>query len=230
MRKNKNALIIILIILALAALFGYLFFDHALIYFFAKAHHLDVTFKKSVPIYGGGLTYGDMTVLDRKTGMGFLSELATFKPSWDRGLVLKINLRGVHFLKKDGEKPAARDSLSALVSTPFSGRWVYNEIKGEVRPSRDSVRVGDLTAVGDQIKLKFTGDLYFNNTIRFDIVIYFSDKSLKDIPAEASQMLLTEEGGGWKSLSVHLEGNYSDPSIRISSRRFRLNINTVTKK
>jgi hypothetical protein len=74
------------------------------------------------------------------------------------------------------------------------------------------------------MKLAFNGSMRKDNTIKSDIVIYFADELTGKIPSELTNLVLTQEESGWKSLSVKLEGNYTMPTIQVSSKLFRLNI------
>jgi hypothetical protein len=86
------------------------------------------------------------------------------------------------------------------------------------------VTIKDFLAKSDLMKLSFNGDIRRDNTIKSDIVIYFSDELTRKIPPELTKLVLTQEDPGWKSLSVKLEGNYTMPTIQVSSKLFRLNI------
>ncbi len=68
------------------------------------------------------------------------------------------------------------------------------------------------------------GTLKNCTTIKSEVTIYFADKLTGKIPPELTNLVLKGEDGGWKSLSVQLDGDYSKPSIQVSGRLFRLNI------
>lgn len=221
---GKNRFLIFFATLILIAFIVYLSLGHVAMYIFAKAHELDISYKSC----GVPFTYNGLNVIDKKTGMGFFAHSASFEPRWNNGLTVNFDLKAVHFIKKDSGKPTETyDSLMELVAVPFHSRWIYKKISGQVSPVKEGVRIRDLRAVNDEVTLSFTGDIYNNNTIKTDIKIYFSDIVLAKIPGELSKVMLADEKNGWKSLSVHLEGNYKEPSIQVSSKRFRLNIKTI---
>ncbi len=228
MRRNK--ILRYLILLALGAAVVYSSLDRIAVYLFAKSRNLEISYKKSFPFYTGELKCRSLTVLDRATGMGFFSESAVFKPGWNNGLSLGFALKRVHFIKKDTEKPAEDyDDLMQMVAMPFNSRWLYKEISGEIAFFDGGVKVRKFNAANEELKLSFTGDIYDNNTVKSDITIYFADSVVSKIPAGLTKVILADENNGWKSLSVHLEGNYKAPSIQVSSKRFRLNIKTVVE-
>ena len=228
MRKNNFVLFCVILLLTIAVL--YVSFDRLFIYFFAKTHNLEISYKRLFTVYTGRLIYGNVTVLDRKTGLGFFLEEVTLKPKWDKALAIDFKARQVRFIKKENQRPRETyDTLTGLISVPFDSRWVYKEISGAVSPFQGGVAVKNFIASSDSLKLSITGEFYNNYTIRTDVIICFSNAITSRVPEGLTKTVLNDEKDGWKSLSVHMEGNYKEPSIQVSSKRFRLNIKTIVQ-
>lgn len=220
-----NAMKKFIVIVALVASALYLSSNRIAVYFFSKAYNLDIAYKNLKGSYFKKVMFDNLNVIDRKNGIGFFAKSADIRP----GAIIDFCLRDVHFIKKGDEPAATYDNLTGLVSIPFSSRWTYKELSGKIRPSRRGIDVDGLIATSDEIKLSLTGAIYYDNTIKSDIVIYFSDKLIEKIPDELSKIVLRDEKDGWKSLSVKLEGNYNMPSIQVSGKLFRLNIGVTSK-
>jgi hypothetical protein len=200
-------------------------FDRLAIYILAEHYALEASFKKA----GGLFRYRELNVFDKKTGLGMLAAEARFKPAWDKKPVLDFELKSVSFIRNKARgADAGTDTITTLVAMPFEGRWVYREVAGRIIPLGNGIRIQKLSATSDDIRLLLSGIVYNNSSINCDMEIHFSSGAMTRIPDELSNVLLADEKDGWKSISVHLEGNYKKPSIRISSKRFRLNIRTIT--
>lgn len=223
--KNKYAIFFLIIILTLIVLMLYLSSNRIAVYFFSKIYNIDIAYKNLKGSYFKDFMFENLSVIDRKNGLGFFSKSASIRP----GAEIVFYLRDVHFIKKGDEPATAYDNLSGLVSIPFSSRWTYKDISGKVRPSRIGIDVNGLIATSDDVKLSLTGSIYSDNTIKSDIVIYFSDKLIKKMPEELSKVIMRDENDGWRSLSVKLEGNYNMPSIQVSGKLFRLNIGVASE-
>lgn len=220
--RPKIVSAIIIFLLLLIAL--YLSFDRVAIYVFSKTHNLDITYKGLRRISTGELLFHDLGIIDKKIGIGIFSKSGKVAP----GAQISFDMRDVHFIKNGKEPAAAYDSLTDLVAIPFNSRWTYKEISGKITRSKNGIDIQELTAIGDEIKLSIKGTVSGDNIIDTAITIYFSDKLLREVPEELSNVLMRDEDGGWKSLAVNLKGNYSAPSIEVSGKLFRLKIGVAS--
>ena len=176
----------------------------------------------------GGMAFDGLTIVDKTKGIGISSENATIALEWNgpdpRNATVGFDLYDVRFVKKAIEKAALYDTLDGLVALPFGSNWIYKEMSGKVRHSKEALTIKGFLAKSDLMKLAFNGSMRSDNTIKSDIVIYFADDLTRKIPPELIKLVLTQAEPGWKSLSVKLEGNYTMPTIQVSSKLFRLNI------
>jgi hypothetical protein len=171
----------------------------------------------------------DLRLVDRKKGLGISAEDAAIRIAWDgldpRKATLTFDLRKVHFIKEEApRREPTYDTVDGLVALPFCGGWIYEAISGSVRQSGGAVVIRDFMATSRDLKLSFNGDIGPNNKIRSEIVVYFADSLTSKIPEELTKVVLKNEGAGWKSLSVKLDGDYTMPSIQVTSKLFKLNI------
>ncbi|MCX5686871.1 MAG: hypothetical protein NTW09_05395 [Candidatus Omnitrophica bacterium] len=219
---------ILLGVIALIAIAGliYISLGHVAVYLFAKANNLDISYN-NLTRSGANFVFKDFRVRNKASSLGISAMSAVIRPKL-KGY--DFNFTDVRFLKKDGEEESSYENLAGLVAVPFKGSWVYKEIAGEIVPSRDTLEVKKLDAVSDEIKLHITGRFNADNTVDTDIEIYFGPGIIKKIPEELSKIILTDGEAGWKSLTVHLSGNYAQPSIQVSGKLFRLNIKSISEK
>ena len=232
MKLGKMVLILIAVVTAFAVL-SYVYSGVIIIRYFAKANNLDISYKTLKSTGFDRFIFKDFVAIEKRTGIGVSAAYASIISSggtiFSKDPSLNIDLRDVSFIARQ-QKADAYDSLTGLVSMPFNGKLKYKEIKGIVQSTKEGVSVKDLTAISDEMKLSFTGSWHANDTINFDIIIYFCANLAKKIPEELSKILLRDEADGWKSLSVRLAGDYNAPSIQISSKLFRLNIGVKQDK
>jgi len=224
MRFQHILLGIIALILITAVI--YISFDRIAVYLIAKTNNLDISYQ-NLNRSGRNFVFKDFKVTNKALGLGISAGSAAIRPKlkgYDFALI------DVRFLKKHSEEASSYENLAGLVAAPFKGDWIYKEIEGEVVSSRDAIEVKKLNAVSDEIKLRISGTFRHDNTIDADIAIYFAADLTKKIPEELSKVILADEGSGWRSLSVRLAGNYTKPSIQVSSKLFRLNIKSVSEK
>lgn len=228
MKILRNTLLVAAIVLAVgaAALIGFL--PKIVLGAFASAYNLDIQYKDLKNVTLAGMTFDRLTIVDKAKGVGISSENATIALEWNgpdpRNATVGFDLYGVRFVKRAAEKATSYDTLDGLVALPFSSNWIYKEISGKVCRSNEALTIKDFLAKSDLMKLAFSGSMRADNTIKSDIVIYFADDLIGKIPPELIKLVLTQEEPGWKSLSVKLEGNYTMPTIQVSSKLFKLNI------
>ncbi|MDD5421930.1 MAG: hypothetical protein WC592_03540 [Candidatus Omnitrophota bacterium] len=219
-------------IMVTIAITVYIFFGPLAVYIFSKANNLDISYT-SLSVSSGKFAFGSLNAADRKTGIGISSKDARITPLW-RGFPAKgggaiFRLKDVNFTNRSPGKLASFDSLEGLIAIPFDSRWSYQEISGKVRSRKDGVDIENFSATSDEIKFEVSGSVDYDNAINIDIKVFFGGKPLEKIPRELTGALLTDEKDGWKSLAVRLSGDYKSPSINISSKLFRLNINTISR-
>lgn len=222
-------MVIIFLVFAIVA-----FYDRVIIYIFAAKNNLSVSYKNLTRVSLNELAFHDLSVVEKSTGLGFFAKYSKVR-SLGKGMqslqysAIDLDLKDVNFIKKETDKSMSYDSLTGLVSIPFDSRWKYKEIRGQIWTLNNEVKVKDLMTTSDEIKLSLGGILNCsNNKLEADIKIYFSEQLTKKIPEELLKVLLVDEKDGWKSLSVHLAGDYKTPSIQVSGKLFRLNINTIS--
>lgn len=211
---------------ALVAVVAYLSFAHVTVHIFARKNALDISYN-NLTRSGVDLAFKNLKVMSRPYGIGISARNADIKP---KGNTYSFDFRDVRFLKKEKDSVSSYDNLAGLVSVPFEANWVYREIQGEIALSCNAIEITKLDAVSEDIKLKLDGVFRYDNTLDMNIIIYFAQELINRIPNEFSIIAMTDEGGGWKSLSVRLSGNYAEPSIQVSSKLFRLNIKSITEK
>jgi len=219
---------ILLGIIALIAVVGltYISVGRVTVYLFAKANNLNISYN-SLTGSAANFAFKDFKITNKVSGFGISAGTAAIRPK-PKGY--EFSFTNVRFLKKDGDETSSYENLAGLVAVPFIGSWVYKEITGEVAPSRDTLEVKKLDAVSDEIKLHITGRFNADNTVDTDIKIYFGPGIIKKVPEELSKVILTDKESGWKSLTVHLSGNYAEPSIQVSGNLFRLNIKSISEE
>lgn len=226
--RLRNILLGIIITISVTAIL-YVSFDRITIFVFERATHLKLSYsslnRNGVTSFG----FKNLKVVNNRIGLGIESRDAAIKPMI-RGLdiqkaVIDFDLHDVRFVRYESlPESGSYDSLAGLISAPFSGNWSYRDISGRITPYKNGIKINKLNAISDEIKLSITGILYNDRSVDADIKIYFSEGLIKKIPEDLSRIILTSEDGGWKSLSAHLSGDSSKPSIQVSSKLFRLNI------
>ncbi len=229
--KSKVSLFLVILMTVVLAL--YLASDRIVIYLFSKACDLDISYKDIKRRSATELEFKELTVLDKRIGLGIFSHRATLRPVWKlatfKSLQVTFDLNGVSFVKQEPASPESYNSLPALVAMPFHSRWTYREVNGSIVTSPDGIDIRDFMGTGDLIKLSLKGKIYYDNRINTDVTIYFSNELTKKIPEDLSKLILQEAENGWKSLPVTLAGNYKTPSIQVSGKLFRLNIKTISE-
>lgn len=219
---------ILLGIAALAAVAAiiYLSYDRIAVYIFAKSNGLDIAYE-GLKRAGVRMIFKKLEAASGSRGLGISAGSASIDPKL-KGF--DFVLTDVRFLKKGGGGTSSYDDVAGLVAVPFNGNWVYKEISGTVVLLPNRVEAKRIEAVSDEIKLKASGTFGYDNAIDTDITIYFAETLTKKIPQEFLAIVLADEGAGWRSLSVHLTGNYAKPSIQVSGKLFRLNIRALADK
>lgn len=225
MRFRKYLLGITLLAAASVAVF--FFYGHAVVYIFAKANTMEIAYRQLKVTRMNEFLFDGLTV-KQKGGMGLFAASARVDFSWKsadlRRIATAFDLKKVNFLTGAPGKPQSFNNIDGLVAAPFNSAVQYENISGKIYQEPDGVRIEDLMARSSQLKMRLTGTLKDDSRISSDITIYFADSLTGKIPAEYLLMVLKDEGPGWKSLSVRLEGDFAKPSIQVSGKLFRLNI------
>ncbi len=228
MKMLRNALIIAAVVLILGVTAIISFLPKIVLGAFSSTYNLDIQYKNLKKATLTGMAFDGLTIVDKAKGIGISSENATIALGWNgldpRNATICFDFYDVRFVKRAVERALSYDTLDGLVALPFSSNWLYKEISGKVHSSKEGVTIRDFLAKSDLMKLAFNGSMQADNTIKSDIIIYFADDLTKKIPPELIKLVLTPGEPGWKSLSVKLEGNYTMPTIQVSSKLFRLNI------
>ena len=226
MKINKIALFIVIFILALAAL--YLTLDRAAINLLSAKYGLTVSYKGLENNLYRQFHFTGLNVVDNKRGIGLSSQSALIKPDIAAVLSFKpsieFKLNGVNFIRKGSHRTGSYDTLDGLIAVPFMSSWQYKEMSGLVEISPDKAHVKNFTATGDEIRVSFAGDLFYNKKVKGEITVGFAEKILRKIPPEMANVVLRDDGNGWKSLTVNLNGDFNAPAIQVTGKLFRLTI------
>ena len=224
----KYKIVIIITLAAILAAGLYAAIDRLAVYALSKTFNLELNYgrlKRS-----GIMQFGisDLTCVDKARGFGISSEQATIKPDF-RSMAVDFDFHGVRFIKKASEASAPLDSLSKIVGEPFAGNWNYTRMSGSLRPIRGGLEITRFDAEGKEMRISLKGSVLQNGTIKSDINISFSPELTQKMPEELSAVLLTDETGGWKALSVSLSGDYKSPAIQVTGKLFRLSVKEVVE-
>jgi len=214
--------------LVVTAAILFFFYDRIAVAMLERRYGLDIRYKGSSTTLSGSLDLKGFSVLSRRSGLGLAAGRARFRPYFsDRRFKLSFDLRDVNFVKRaGGNKGLKYDTLAALVSTPFDGNWKYARIRGTVEPGPAGLRIDDLAAASDQVRLSLKGDLFYNGTVESEIVVSFAPGLAAMIAPELAGAL-SDEKTGWKSVSARISGDPDKPSIEVSSKLFRLTIKAL---
>lgn len=231
MRKLRFRWYLLGISLVIAVLAVLLLFDRILIYAISKPFNVNISYSSLKNRAYRELFFRNLRIVDTKHGIGLYAKYATLTPSasllsFNKDSSFHFELKDVHFVSKNEPAQKNNDALEELVLTPFKGNWSYHGISGDIRPIRDGIRINNLTAGGDDIRLSLSGTIHKNNTIESSITIYFSEHLPSIISDNLPEGFLQDEEGGWKSLTVALNGDLSSPSIQVTGKMFRLTINS----
>ena len=224
---KKIVLVVATFILIIIVVFCYS--DRVVICILENKYNLDITYKKCSKDLSGKLVFEELSIASKSTGLCFTSKSALVKPTFiGNKIVLDFNLHDLCFTKRMVDGSEKYDTLDALVSSPFNSKWKYREMRGQLELGNKNVRIKNLDAISDQIKLSVNGYLFYSGRLDLNIVIYFAVQLTEKIPPELADVILADEKDGWKSLSVQLTGDSRKPSIQVSSKLFRLNIKSVS--
>ena len=231
--RFSGILLGIILIALLSSLVIYLMYGRVLIYLIGETNGLDVSYEALRTSGLHDFSFAGLSVTDRRSGLGIFSKNAQAAASL-RGhdfkqVSLRLNLEEVSFIHRSTETVSSYDNLAGLVALPFKGNWVYNYISGNIELSDGMVRLDKISAVSNDIRLAVSGNISKNKNIDIAIKIEFSDNVARRMPEELTNAVLSEEGAGWKSLSVRLTGNFSKPAMQVSGKLFRLNIREVSE-
>lgn len=231
MKRNMIAAFMIALFIASCAAF-YLFFGHIVLYVFSDRYDIELSYKNMKRANSAEFIFEDFKISSRRTGHAIRAKSASIifmpKDVLFRNCEITFRLADGFFLKKESKTGETYAGLAGLVGAPFGSDWRYREISGKIKTFREGVEIKDFIAKGDDIKLSVNGSADNNNLIDFAIIIYFSGRLAGRMQEELSKTFLAPEGGGWRSLSVHVKGNYEMPSMQVTGKLFRLNIKNVS--
>lgn len=228
MNMSKKLLIAAVIaVLAAAAL--YLLSNRILIYVISKIYGMEL---KCGSIEGSPFSemrITDLTAFNKNAGFGISATDARIINKSGLNIFdnvgLEMDVKDLYFIK--GPSKENYNDIPNLMMVPFNSKWKYSMISTKVRLFKEKITISAFNAVGDDIKLDFNGDLFYDNRISGNMKIYFSQTLLKKIPEPLADEALSGEADGWKSLQLNISGDYKSPSINISSKLFRMNVKSV---
>lgn len=233
MKKIIKPLIIMAAMVLVAAALFLVFFDRIAVAVLANSFDIDVSYGRIWNIHYTEFLFDDLKAVYRKKGVGISARSSDIKPfftkNFPRSMAFDILLKDINFIKKDA-KADKYDTLDGLLALPFGSQLIYPSVKGRIECFTDRISVEDFTAAGSDIKLTFKGDIYYDKKVNGEVRVHFSGDILKKIPDELTGVLLTDEGAGWKGLSVKLNGDYASPSVQFTGKMFRLSIKSVSSK
>jgi len=214
-------------LLAAVIILAVLFFDRILLFSVSKYAGIDLSYSGSRLAGRGAMELRDFRVRDRKRGAELYAKNAVVglarRPSLERGLAVRFRLDDASFKKSQPLPEARRDAISRIAMMPFEGSWVYSAISGDAVFTGRTLRLKDFLAVGKDIRFEAECVFYANDTVDADMKISFSRPAVEKFPEELTSVILQDDGG-WKTLELHLKGDYATPSIQLSGKLFRLNI------
>jgi hypothetical protein len=235
----NNKMVRILAVLAavgiITALCVFLLWDRIVIDMMAKQYDLMISYSSVKNHNFKELQFENLKAILKKQRSGIFAENAKLMPSFGAQTSdpksLAFELKGVRFIPapSKNEPKKTEDRLLDLVNLPFSGKWGYKEIYGEIAEHEKGLQIRKLVASGDMMRMSANGYLYKNNKIAMYITIYLSKDMTKELPDMVSEGILKNEPGEWKSFSANLTGDLSAPSIELSGKLFRLNIKQIEK-
>lgn len=228
----KFKVLIICMVILIVAYTAYFSFDKIFIFTLSKFYGVNVSYTSLAKDKINGYSFENLKILNKHIGIGFFSARANIKlnktTSILKSLDIDFKFKDVHFIRVNPEESKTiYDSLNKVVAIPFEGRWAYKDMSGTVEIFSNGLTLKNFSADGKDIRLSLAGDIFYNNKVNMDITIYFSKGVLKDIPPELSSVIMKDEPQEWKSFSVKMQGDYRSPSLQISGKLFRLNINTI---
>jgi hypothetical protein len=224
----KNKIIIIIILAVILAVAVYAVIDRIAVYALSRACNLEIKYGRLERSGIIQLDFLRLACVDRARGFGISSERATVRPDF-RKWGVDFDLHGVRFLRKASEASTSLDSLSKIIEEPFTGNWNYMRMSGSLRPIRGGIEITRFKADGEEMRISIKGSVFRDGTIKSDIDISFSAKMTEKIPEELSAVLLSDEPGLRKGLSVSLTGDYKSPSIQVTGKLFRLSVKEVAE-
>jgi hypothetical protein len=223
----KKKIVIAISLAAILAACAYAAIDRIAAYALSKAFDLELKYDG---LRRSGMMRFDvsgLTCVSRTGGFGISSERATIIPDF-RSMAVGFDFYGVRFIRKEPGAHASLDSLSKIVEEPFTGNLSYARISGSAHPIPDGLEITRFDAEGREIRISLKGSVLRGGTIQSDIKISLSPELTEKIPEELSAVLLTDETGGWKTLSVSISGDYKSPSIQVTGKLFRMSVKEVS--
>lgn len=219
------------LVIAAAAL--YMTWDRIVIYFVAEKYDVAISYTSVRNQNFRELQFENMRIIDRARGSGLFALHAKLWPAIglqaEGARSVSFELKGVKFIPSvKKEKASERDYMMDIIALPFDGKWAYKDMAGDLAEHEKGIYVRKFVASGDMMNLSVNGYLFKNNVVDLNLTVYFSPAMLKEVPDSVTGVVLKQETGGWKSLSAHLTGDLSQPSIELSGKLFRLNIKQIS--
>ncbi len=227
--RVRVAAVVVGACIAASALLIFLSRERIGLYLISRSYGLEVSYAKLAKGPSGEYILSGFRALYRKADMGISSREARVTPAWRFAYPVRFHadfkLRDVKLL---AGMRGSGGGIASLISIPFEERWTYDEVSGRIETGDDAIYIKYLSARGDEISFSFSGILRAKKTLDADLVIYFSKDAATAVPEAFQETVLSNEGEGRKSLSVHLAGDLKAPSVTLSGKMFRLNVKTVT--
>ena len=233
MKKNKLIIIAAVAAVILAAVF-LLFFDKIAIGVLSSSFDTDIKFKRMWNIHFTEYLFDDLELIYKKKQVGIMARSASVTPgftkNFPRSIAFSFLLKDINFIGEDGKKQEKYNTLDNLLTLPFMSQWLYPDVKGRIECFTDRITVEDFNASSSNIRVSFKGDIFYDKKIKGEVILRFSKDVLKQIPDELMGVLLSDEGDGWRGISVKLDGDYAAPSVQFTGKMFRLSIKNLTAK
>ncbi len=233
MKKRVSFIIATILIVSAVLAAGAVYFDKMAVMILSRSFDVDISYDRLWRVHFSEFLFDELKIHPRRERFGILAASADITPSFTKNFPRSI---ACEFLFKDigitgiEDKLEKYDTLDGLMRLPFSGQWFYPDVKAKVEFFIDRAVVESFTAATDDIRVSFAGEAYYNKKVRGEIKISFAGDILKQIPDELSNIVMSDEGDGWRGISVKLDGDYSAPSVQLSSKLFKLTIRNIGSK
>ncbi len=233
MKKKIRVMIVVTAAVLLTAGAFFLFFDKIAIAVLSRSFDVEISYDRVWNIHFTEFLFDNLRVFYKKKENGIAAKSASIKPvftkNFFRSIAFEFLLKDINFIKKE-TKAEKYDTLDGLLALPFMSQWLYPEVKGRIECFVDRVAVEDFSATGGDIRLNFKGDVFYDKKVKGEVKVHFSKNVLKKVPDELTGILLSDEGEGWRGISVKLDGDYAAPSVQFTGKMFRLSIKNVSTK
>ena len=171
----------------------------------------------------GNLYFENISILDKKNRL-YRAKTAEVRYNLVDLLVGKrevsFDIRGVKVYTEIG----LLDSIAAILSISKIPDFTVDQLTGALQLRKDAIYLKDIYAASDKIRIRGEGWLNNNGLLNCDINFSFSRDITDMIPEIVREILLRDEGNGWKGIAFKVTGNYKKPSLHLTGETLKINI------